>query len=96
MKVYLDESIYIKANKVIVDSRSQCSAVGDVSCALKNGIIELGELAELGEVLINPSLGRTSDDQITICNLTGIAIQDLIIAESVIQHINKTQLTQNK
>lgn len=45
--------------------------------------IELEKLVELGEVLTNPSLGRTSDNQITVCDLTGIAIQDLQIAESV-------------
>lgn len=82
-KQELDEKIFIKADKVIVDSRSQCAAFGDVSHALKKGLIQLEKLVELGEVLTNPSLGRTSDNQITVCDLTGIAIQDLQIAESV-------------
>ena len=82
-KQELDEKIFVKADKVIVDSRSQCAAFGDVSYALKKGLIELEKLVELGEVLTNPSLGRTSDNQITVCDLTGIAIQDLQIAESV-------------
>jgi len=54
-----------------------------VSHALKKGLIGLEKLIELGEVLTNPYLGRTSDNQITVCDLTGIAIQDLQIAESV-------------
>jgi ornithine cyclodeaminase len=82
-KQELDEKIFIKADKVIVDSRSQCSAFGDVSHALKKGLIELEKFVELGKVLTNPSLGRTSDNQITVCDLTGIAIQDLQIAESI-------------
>lgn len=82
-KQELEESIFQKADKVIVDSRSQCAAFGDVSHALKKGLIEMEKLVELGEVLTNPSLGRTSDNQITVCDLTGIAIQDLQIAESV-------------
>lgn len=82
-KQELDEKIFIKADKVIVDSRSQCATFGDVSYALKKGLVGLEKLVELGEVLTNPSLGRTSDNQITICDLTGIAIQDLQIAESV-------------
>lgn len=82
-KQELDEEIFIKADKVIVDSRSQCAAFGDVSHALKKGLIGLENLVELGEVLTNPSLGRTSESQITVCDLTGIAIQDLQIAESV-------------
>lgn len=66
-----------------MDSRSQCSAYGDVSYALKRGLIKPEKLIELKEVLVNPSLGRTSESQITICDLTGIAIQDLQIAQSV-------------
>lgn len=82
-KQELDEKIFLKADKVIVDSRSQCSAFGDVSYAIKQGLIGSDKLVELGEVLTNPSLGRTADSQITVCDLTGIAIQDLQIARSV-------------
>lgn len=82
-KQELDAHIFAKVDRVIVDSRSQCAAFGDVSYALKKGLIEKERLIELGEVIANPSLGRTSQDQITVCDLTGIAIQDLQIAESV-------------
>ncbi len=82
-KQELDENIFMRAEKVIVDSRSQCAAFGDVSHALKKGVIGPEKLVELGEVLTNPSLGRTSDSQITVCDLTGVAIQDLQIAESI-------------
>ena len=82
-KQEIDEKIFVKAEKVIVDSRCQCSAFGDVSHALKKGLIESEKLIELGEVLTNSSLGRASESQITVCDLTGIAIQDLQIAQSV-------------
>jgi ornithine cyclodeaminase len=82
-KQELDEKIFLKADKVIVDSRSQCTAFGDVSYALKKDLIEPKKLVELGEVLANPLLGRTSANEITVCDLTGIAIQDLQIAESI-------------
>jgi ornithine cyclodeaminase len=82
-KQELEEKIFSKADKVVVDSRSQCAELGDVSHALKKGLIGYENLVELGEVLINPSLGRTSENQITVCDLTGIAIQDLQIAESI-------------
>lgn len=84
-KQEIDEKIFVKADKVIVDSRSQCSLFGDASYALKKGMIGLEKVVELGEVLANPSLGRTSESQITVCDLTGIAIQDLQIAQSVYQ-----------
>jgi ornithine cyclodeaminase len=82
-KQEIDEKIFVKADKVIVDSRSQCSAFGDVSHALKSGLIKPEKLVELGEALVNPSLRRTSENQTTVCDLTGIAIQDLQIAQSV-------------
>lgn len=87
-KQEIDEKIFVKADKVIVDSRSQCSAFGDVSHALKKGMIGSEKLVELGAVLANPSLGRTSESQITVCDLTGIAIQDLQIAQSVYEGSN--------
>lgn len=82
-KQELDEKIFSKADRVVVDSRKQCAAHGDVSHALKKGLIGPEKLIELGEVIANPSLGRSSDEQITVCDLTGLAIQDLQIAESV-------------
>lgn len=82
-KQELHEEIFVKADKVVVDSKSQCTILGDTSYALKKKLISLDKLVELGEILINPSLGRTSNDQITVCDLTGIAIQDLQIAEIV-------------
>ena len=87
-KQEIDEKIFSKAEKVVVDSRSQCSTFGDVSYALKKGVIEFEKLVELGEVLTNSSLGRTSENQITVRDLTGIAIQDLQIAQSVYEASN--------
>jgi len=82
-KQEIDAQVFAKADKVIVDSRSQCSLFGDVSYALKKNVIQPEKLVELGEVLSNPSLGRTSETEITICDLTGVAIQDLQIAKTI-------------
>ncbi len=82
-KQELDEEIFVKADKVVVDSKSQCEIIGDTSYAMKKGLISLDKLVELGKIINNPSLGRTSNDQITVCDLTGIAIQDLQIAECI-------------
>jgi len=37
----------------------------------------------LGHVIKNPNMGRTNDDQISIMDLTGVAIQDILIATMV-------------
>jgi ornithine cyclodeaminase len=84
-KQELDPEIFAKADKVIVDSQSQCIELGDVSYAVKKGLIKKERLLELGEVIINSSLGRTSESEITLADLTGVAIQDLQIATVIFE-----------
>ena len=84
-KQELDPEIFAKADKVIVDSQSQCIELGDVSYAVKKGLIKKERLLELGEVIMNSSLGRTSESEITVADLTGVAIQDLQIAAAIFE-----------
>lgn len=84
-KQELDPEIFAKADKVIVDSQSQCIELGDVSYAVKKGLIKKERLLELGEVIMNSSLGRTSESEITLADLTGVAIQDLQIAAVIFE-----------
>jgi ornithine cyclodeaminase len=79
-KQELDAHIFKKADRIIVDSCSQCSIFGDTSFALRAGLIASNQMVELGSIIANPSLGRTDNEQITIADLTGVAIQDLQIA----------------
>src|ERR1700722_7301699 len=76
----LDPKIFLKADRIVVDSFNQCSLFGDTAHALKSGHIQKCQLLELGQIIIDPTLGRTSEHQITIADLTGVAIQDLQIA----------------
>ncbi len=84
-KQELDPEIFAKAEKVIVDSRSQCVELGDASYPIKSGLINRERLVELGEVIMKPCLGRASETEITVADLTGIAIQDLQIATTVFE-----------
>ncbi|MGC1878188.1 MAG: deaminase [Rhabdochlamydiaceae bacterium] len=79
-KQELDPHLLARADRVVVDSYSQCALFGDVSHALKERLLDKKQLRELGEVILDPSLRRSSKDQLTIADLTGIAIQDLQIA----------------
>jgi len=40
-------------------------------------------ILELGNVIKSPELGRSSEAQITVADLTGVAIQDIQIAKMV-------------
>ena len=80
-KQELDPALFQKAQVRAVDSRSQCFDHGDAFHALRAGVVDEKQFVELGEVVANPALGRTREDQITICDLTGLAMQDIEIAK---------------
>lgn len=87
-KQELDDLIFRKADVIVVDSISQCLERGDASHAIRNKIIKADQMIELGTVISGANLGRTSENQITIADLTGLAIQDLQIAKTVAQYYN--------
>jgi len=70
---------------LVVDSASQCIDQGEVQTALSAGHIDESDLIELGNIIDGSASGRTDDSQITIADLTGVAVQDIAIANSVYQ-----------
>ena len=55
--------------------------MGELHHALEAGIItEDHEIAELGELTAGLKAGRQSDSEITVCDLTGVGVQDTAIA----------------
>ena len=82
-KQELEAALLAKADRVVADSISQCSQYGECLHAIQGGLIEEGSILELGQVIKNPAIGRTSEDQITVVDLTGVAIQDIQIAKMV-------------
>ncbi|MDR6711632.1 ornithine cyclodeaminase [Pseudomonas hunanensis] len=79
-KQELDAALVARADRIIVDSLSQCSQYGEISHALKAGLINAQQLAELGALLAGRAQGRDNDDQITLIDLTGVAVQDAQIS----------------
>lgn len=82
-KQELEAAVLGKADLVIADSISQCVDHGECHHAVQNRLIDEASIVELGNVIKNSRLGRTSDDQITVADLTGIAVQDIQIAKMV-------------
>lgn len=82
-KQELDAGVLGKADLVVADSRSQCLHHGEISHAVKQGVIREEAVLELGQVIRDPTMGRTSDDQITVVDQTGVAVQDIQIAKMV-------------
>lgn len=82
-KQELEAELLAKADLVVADSVSQCVDHGECFYAVQERQIEESSILELGYVIKNPAIGRTSEDQITVVDLTGVAIQDIQIAKMV-------------
>lgn len=67
----------LQRGRVFVDDIRQCREDGEINVPLREGLIgEDGIAGEIGKVICGELDGRQSDDQITIFDSTGIAIQD--------------------
>ncbi|MCX6572699.1 MAG: ornithine cyclodeaminase family protein [Candidatus Aminicenantes bacterium] len=82
-KQELDAAILARAGLVVVDSLSQSELRGEVFRAVSAGAIGRDRLVELGRVIEDPGLGRASADEITVADLTGVAVQDIQISAAV-------------
>ena len=87
-KQELEAGLLAKADLVIADSISQCVDHGECFHAVQQNMIEENSILELGNVIKNPESGRTSEEQITVADLTGVAIQDIQIAKMVNRVLN--------
>ena len=80
-KQELDVSVLARADIVFADRLSQCSRLGEIHHAVEAGIIDADDVAgELGDLIVGRTPGRTAEDQITVCDLTGVGVQDAAIA----------------
>jgi ornithine cyclodeaminase len=86
-KQELDSAILGKADVVVADSISQCLARGEIHKAIESGHITPDAPVELGDVIAGKSAGRTSGEQITVADLTGVAVQDIKIATAVYEAV---------
>ena len=80
-----DENIFARA-KIFVDDMTQATSVGECEIPIKNGVITKDSIiGEIGEVITGAKTGRTSDDDITIYDSTGISLQDLMTASRALR-----------
>jgi ornithine cyclodeaminase len=91
-KQEFDPNLVAIADTLVVDSISQCSDHGEISHALRAGLIEACNLIELGTIIEDSSPHRPykrDEHGITIADLTGIAVQDIMIAKTILQDFEK-------
>jgi alanine dehydrogenase len=69
---------------VFCDDWEQANHGGELAAAVQAGVLRRADVTELGPVLVEDAEGRRSDDEITLFDSTGLAIQDLAIAKAAL------------
>jgi alanine dehydrogenase len=84
-KQELDPAILTRA-KVVVDNWEQASHSGEINVPLAKNLITRQDIwAELGEIVAGKKMGRVSQDEITVFDSTGLAVQDAVTANLAYQ-----------
>jgi alanine dehydrogenase len=78
--------------RVFCDDWEQASHNGDLVHAVEAGVLARDDVSQLGDVLIGTAEGRKSDDDITVFDSTGLAIQDLAIALAALESADELGL----
>ena len=84
-KAELEPSLVASA-RLFADSLKQVVRLGECQHAYGQGLIGLGDITEIGDVLEGKKPGRTSEEEITIFDTTGMAIQDLIVGAKLLEN----------
>ena len=74
------EAALLARARVFCDERAQSVSIGEAQHAVAAGLLAAEDITELGAVVAGLAPGRTSDDQITLFDGTGVALQDLAVA----------------
>jgi ornithine cyclodeaminase len=82
-KIELDPAILQKADIIVADSIEQTLSRGEIYQARQAGTLAENRVVELGHVISGKTPARSSDDQISVADLTGVAIQDIQICKLV-------------
>lgn len=80
-KIELAPDLLARADRIVVDSRALAARYGDLAVA------GVAPHAELGELLAGAAHGRTGTEDITICKLIGLGVQDLAAAEVTLRRL---------
>tara|TARA_Y100000590_G_scaffold182778_1_gene208274 strand:+ start:2879 stop:3859 length:981 start_codon:yes stop_codon:yes gene_type:complete len=89
----LDPLIIKDCDCYVPDSLSQTKVLGELHHAIKTNIVSTKEnYNELGNIILNPNLGRKEKHDITVCDLTGTGVQDTAIARHTYEIANKLKL----
>ncbi|MFT4715682.1 MAG: alanine dehydrogenase [Paracoccaceae bacterium] len=83
-KQEVDAALVARAT-LFTDEVAQSVTIGECQHAISSGLIEKTVINELGAVINGDHPGRTSQDEVTLFDGTGVGLQDLAVASSVVE-----------
>lgn len=82
----IDPAIFAKADLVVVDDIANAQVeAGELMRAAEMGLVSWDRVVALGDIVGGVRPGRTDADQIVVCELQGIGIEDVAVAELVVR-----------
>lgn len=79
------EAALLARATVFCDEAAQSISIGEAQHAIAEGLITEGDITQLGAVINGTNPGRTSDEEITLFDGTGVGLQDLAVAASIVE-----------
>ncbi|WP_449409406.1 iminosuccinate reductase BhcD [Methylobacterium komagatae] len=78
------EAELLAAATVFTDEVAQSVSIGEAQHAIGRGLLTEGAIVEIGAVINGDHPGRTSDEEITLFDGTGVGLQDLAVASAAV------------
>ncbi len=78
--------------RLFADDWEQASHGGELAAVVEAGHVVREDITMIGDVLAGTADGRRADDEITLFDSTGLAIQDLAIALAAVERADELDL----
>jgi len=79
------EAALLAKSTVFTDEVEQSISIGEAQHAVAQGLIRESDVHQIGAVINGTHKGRTSESEITLFDGTGVGLQDLAVAASVVE-----------
>ena len=88
----LEPALLGKADLLVCDLTSQCLQRGELRHAVEAGAVSEDKVTELGDIIGGKAPGREGNGQTTVCDLTGVGVQDTAIARWALEQARAADL----
>jgi alanine dehydrogenase len=82
----------LRRARLFCDDWEQASHGGELTAVVSAGLVTRADVTELGAVLSASAVGRASQEEITLFDSTGLAIQDLAVARAAYARADELDL----